>query len=154
MSKYPIRLTGNEQIDDDHRELWELFQSIKAAPKDQERVLESMRLLSDGWVEHFKREEAVMAQAGYPGLEAHKTLHRQYHERILEFQKNLEQRKEMAQSEWERMLAEAKLEAGLEVVTECSTCIKVAAFLTQWFLQHTNFEDQKYVAYLKSASGA
>ncbi|EME69195.1 hemerythrin-like protein [Paramagnetospirillum caucaseum] len=71
---------GNPLLDSDHRILFDLLvQLFDATDTGQSRdvVGSVLSALSEYAEHHFRREEAMMAASGYPGLEAHKAEHRQ-----------------------------------------------------------------------------
>ncbi|WP_293960200.1 hemerythrin domain-containing protein [Sneathiella sp.] len=73
---------GITEVDDDHRELLAIMRRIKDAA-DQELFDECSALLDElieFSVDHFKREEEMLAQAGYPNVKVHK----EYHDRLLD----------------------------------------------------------------------
>ncbi|WP_420472634.1 bacteriohemerythrin [Noviherbaspirillum sp. ST9] len=73
-----ILLVGHEQIDADHRRLFEiadrLHAGIREAGKDM-LVRDVMGELMDYTLTHFAREEAMMKAAGFPGLQDHRFEH-------------------------------------------------------------------------------
>ncbi|MBI3396124.1 MAG: hemerythrin family protein [Spirochaetia bacterium] len=70
--------THNEQIDDDHVLLLqtslELFRVIDEHAQP-DVVNKTLSLLQSYVNDHFKAEEALMMEAGYPGIEAHRREH-------------------------------------------------------------------------------
>jgi len=74
---------------------------------------------------HFQREEALMEQANFPGLEAHRTAHQQVLNRLAEFQDALDRKR---------------------VVT---TAV-VLEFLRGWLPNHIHEMDQSYSSHLNA----
>lgn len=70
-------LLGLPAIDDDHRRLVETVNRIGAEIEEASYALciELFDEIEAAAVEHFRREEEILAGLGYPGLERH----RQYH---------------------------------------------------------------------------
>ncbi|OAN46615.1 hemerythrin [Paramagnetospirillum marisnigri] len=71
---------GHPMLDSDHRVLISLLdQLFDAAETGQSRdVIENVLFVLAEYVEHhFEREEAIMAAAGFPQLEAHQREHRE-----------------------------------------------------------------------------
>lgn len=69
---------GNETIDTEHRHLLELASRVvrfRCRGERLERVREAIVALCDYIKIHFTHEETCMAEAGYPGLPAHRVLH-------------------------------------------------------------------------------
>lgn len=69
---------GNALLDSDHRLLFDLLTQLHdAIDTGQSRdVIGSVVSVLAEYVEHhFQREEAIMAQAGFPGLDGHRSQH-------------------------------------------------------------------------------
>jgi hemerythrin len=76
-------------IDAEHAHLFELFNRLEAQPGlkragDLDEVNRSIDELLDYAVDHCTREEQVMRQAGYPGLELHTHHHAYIREAFIE----------------------------------------------------------------------
>jgi len=81
---------GVKKIDEQHQELVNRINAVtsmglKAASKAE--IQKTLDLLSEYIVEHFKDEEALQEQSGYPKLEEHKLMHKAYIARINELKK-------------------------------------------------------------------
>lgn len=74
--------------------------------------------------EHFSAEEHVLAAHAYPGLEVHRYEHRKFLDTVRKFQQGFR--------------------AG-----RFSPNIDVMFFLRDWFKNHTQGTDQRYVLFLK-----
>lgn len=76
----PLLLTGVDEIDRQHRELFrrigELLDAAKSR-RSREEVLRTMEFLGTFVVEHFGAEEREMERTAYPKAEAHRQEHRQ-----------------------------------------------------------------------------
>jgi len=69
---------GHSPIDDQHRELIDRFRDLLLAckaGKGKEKVEELFGFLDAYVVSHFRAEEKLMAERGYPGLVEHKSQH-------------------------------------------------------------------------------
>ena len=70
-------LTGHPDIDDDHRQLVEMINLVSDAIESNE--LNQCRKLLDSFVEvarnHFAREEVILREVGFPGVEEHCIYH-------------------------------------------------------------------------------
>src|SRR4030042_6916572 len=69
---------GVEESDRQHRHLFEILNKLVARPADpsgSELVAQTLGEMYDYAKEHFKAEEELMQQYGYPELEAHKKKH-------------------------------------------------------------------------------
>ena len=83
----PAYACGNEVIDREHRELFVHANTLLAAVLGDKPVADvsaSIDILLAGVVEHFKDEEAILAAAGFAGLDAHAAMHRQLVARAME----------------------------------------------------------------------
>lgn len=71
-------ITGNEMIDTQHKELIEkinqLLQAVETS-KDKVVAVKTLDFLNEYVCYHFKEEEKLQEQAGYPGLADHKKQH-------------------------------------------------------------------------------
>ena len=70
--------TGNRQVDDQHIRLIQLFHDLREAidrREGHEEVGRTLNALSVYVVAHFRMEEELMIQSGYPGLDAHRRAH-------------------------------------------------------------------------------
>ncbi|MEW6594586.1 MAG: hemerythrin family protein [Thermodesulfobacteriota bacterium] len=68
----------NATIDQEHRHLFAMANQVfrfRSRGERLERVREAVVALCDYIKNHFLHEEAFMAEAGYPGLPAHRVLH-------------------------------------------------------------------------------
>ena len=83
---------GVDEIDEDHRKLVNIFNTLNHAVTDGESpeylaaVLEE---LVNCTVWHFSHEERLMLKYGYQGIEEHKATHRELIESAKEIQQNL-----------------------------------------------------------------
>ncbi len=71
--------TGNADIDRQHHSLFELANKLEEALEsdatDEDAIADAIWGLSDYVVEHFRDEEALMTESGFPTLRAHKLQH-------------------------------------------------------------------------------
>jgi hemerythrin-like metal-binding protein len=76
----PILLTGVEEIDDQHRALFDRVRALLTASRERrsgEEVLRLFEFLDRYVVEHFATEERVMIESEYPHVEGHRQEHQQ-----------------------------------------------------------------------------
>jgi hemerythrin len=80
MQSDPCLLVGNEQMDREHRQLFEIAEKVydalsggnaAAIGKAHAAISELLKYAET----HFASEEALMQSVGYPYLETHRTLH-------------------------------------------------------------------------------
>lgn len=117
----PAIETGLPEIDDQHRRLFELAASFRGEG-DQIRVMKTLSMLADYANTHLRDEEAMLAAIGYPGLEAHKALHRQFRAMLREL---IDQSRQMT----------------LDSIAE-----RIEELINGWFYQHILTVDAEYVA--------
>jgi hemerythrin len=120
-----IYRTGIEQIDAQHRyfiELIEKMHRLPAARVDDEagRGLLSELLLYAEF--HFRSEENLLRERGYPGLAPHLAEHA-------------------------RLLEELRARAR-DLVQSPADKAKLVMFLLHWFLDHTSIRDRDYAEYI------
>jgi hemerythrin len=85
---------NHEIIDSQHKELFRMTDDLVAALQQQgtdarEACARAIAFLKDYVVKHFADEEALQAELGYAGLEAHRALHRNFVATVLEYEKSL-----------------------------------------------------------------
>lgn len=74
-------LTGNETIDGQHKELIDRINKLVRTCENGSCQLEAIKMLdylADYTDFHFKEEEALQEEVGYPGLEEHKKRHDEF----------------------------------------------------------------------------
>ncbi len=70
---------GVEAMNNQHKKLIALMEEVyqkNAAKVGKEGVLQATQTLIDYVIKHFRDEEAYMESINFPGLEAHKQIHR------------------------------------------------------------------------------
>jgi hemerythrin-like metal-binding protein len=76
---------GNEQVDTQHHQMFELLSSLVVACADgteTAKLKETLDFLVNYTVQHLIDEEALMLQYNYPGYDKHKELHNNFKETI------------------------------------------------------------------------
>lgn len=70
---------GVDQIDNDHRNLLRIMQETKAAIEEEDygRCAVLLSDLIKAAKDHFSREESLLSDLGYPGLERHIKYHKE-----------------------------------------------------------------------------
>jgi len=122
-SKY---LLGVDVIDDQHRRLFEIAGRVYdhlGAADEAAAALQATAELLDYTATHFADEEALMASAGYPGLEGH----RQEHADLLSKARDMEMRAEFG----DRNLPG-----------------EMSRFLLNWLVSHIQVSDRKFGEFL------
>ncbi len=118
---------GIESIDNDHKKLLSMTNQLQTAAQYStddsmiENILNDMMYYTQY---HFSREESLMQQCNYPGLDDHKRLHKAMITQISKF------------------IDEYRIE-------KTKTIDDVTQFLKTWWINHINGNDQDYSPYLK-----
>lgn len=74
--------------------------------------------------EHFRQEEMMMQEYGFPGIEKHRVQHERFSRRIQDFQRDFRLEKENLNFE-------------------------ILNFLKDWLIRHVLDEDRKYIPYFR-----
>ncbi len=123
--------TGHDDIDAQHRSLFALANELEDAlggdDYDVDTVENAIYGLTDYVVEHFTDEEALMAEAHYPGMAAHRSLH-------------------------EHLTRETMALAARYFNGERVAASKIAPFVAGWLQEHIRGEDVRVAQFLKRAS--
>jgi len=123
--------TGNRLIDDQHRRLFQLFNDLDAAIAGnvgEEAVGRTLTALSVYVVAHFRMEEELMEQVGYPGLAGHREAHQGMRIQV------------------EDMVDQYNL-IGLDPT-------QVMGVLKEWLVVHVKKEDQSMAEFLQAGQRA
>jgi hemerythrin-like metal-binding protein len=123
--KYSVGIHG---IDDQHKRLFELINQLSESMKSGKNTAAVGNVfleLVNYTDQHFKMEEKLFKQYGYPDSQNHIKVHNELREKAFELK--------------------AKHEAGSLVVT-----IQLLNFLVEWVNKHILEEDKKYSAFLTS----
>ena len=120
--------TGNAQIDGQHQALvaaFNRFSQAVAAGRGHTEVRETLLFLTGYTMQHFRMEEGLMEQAGFPDTERHRKLHYDLVVQLAGLMKALEQRSPQ--------LAPLTLE-----------------FLRGWLVEHIQGEDLRLAEFLRA----
>ena len=121
-------LVGLQEIDDEHKELFSLFQSLSSdisADRDLQIIESAVAYLDEYVREHFTREERHMEMFKYPDILAHKKEHKK-------FTKDFSKLKTHMQKKGDASLWTKKLEG----------------FVHDWFVKHMQDTDKKLSLFL------
>lgn len=125
----PILLTGVDEIDRQHRELFARVGALLEASKSRrsrEHVLRTLEFLGEYVVEHFDAESRQMERSGYPLREAHEAEHRQFVKEI------------------ETLRLELATEGPSSLFS-----IRVGNRVTEWLREHIYRTDRRLGAWLR-----
>lgn len=120
--------TGNVAIDEQHRSLFALAESLRAAIEDTddgEAVADCVWQLADYVVQHFADEQDLMLREAYPALSAHKALH-------------------------DHLTAETMSITARFMNGEHLAAGDLAPLITRWLRAHISSADRAFVTYLNA----
>jgi len=123
-------LTGNELIDSEHKELIDRINKLVdscESGKEKTTAVRTLDFLMDYTDFHFRDEEKLQEESGYPEIENHKLQHKV-------FEKAVNELKEMLEEE------EGPTEAFVAAVNKN---------ITEWFLNHIQVWDKKVAEHVK-----
>jgi len=113
-------------LDDDHKRLINLINQLQTAAlyhTSDQYEKECFDALIDYTKTHFQREEQLLEENGYPGLEAHKKQHQAMIDQV------------------GNMVAEYQQNADV-------TIEKTISYLKKWLIKHINGTDKEYSGFL------
>lgn len=123
-------LVGNEKIDEQHKELFDMVNRLADASKtgkSKEEIGNLINFLGNYVVEHFSAEEAIQQSNGYPDFDAHKAKHEAFIKQFLD--------------------VKAKIEAeGINI----KYIIQVNQIIADWLITHVSKVDKELGIYLRS----
>lgn len=122
--------TGNQLIDEEHRELIDAINNLLLAcgeGKGRGEIRKTLEFLNDYIAYHFSDEEKLQRQYGYPDYETHKRYHEEYKGVVAGILDEFEQ-------------------GGATVALVSKTNQAIAG----WLLNHIQKEDVKVAAHIRS----
>lgn len=114
---------GHSAIDSQHKKLFDLAAAL-IQDADHQRVMRTLAALSEYVIVHFRDEEKMLAEVGYPGLAAHKQSHDAFRARL------------------------AKLYGSASGMTLDHIAAEVRQLINDWLANHILVADREYAAYL------
>ena len=123
-------VTGNNDIDNQHKELFKRFDTLLEAcnqRKGKEEVYKLLLFLGDYVKTHFAMEEELQKRSGYPHYQAHK----EQHEGFIKELEILEQ--------------QFKMEGAT-----LSLVIQTNQSIVNWLINHINVKDKDLAVYLRA----
>jgi hemerythrin len=119
---------GDPTLDSQHKQIIaiinDLYDAMEAG-NDSQVIKSYLDQLYQYTLSHFKHEEQIIRESGYPELTQHKLLHDRLRKEVLDLRDNY------------------SLVTGRDLVR----------FLKQWWVGHIQSEDKKYAPYLELAAG-
>lgn len=72
--------TGNEEVDNEHKEIFALVKKVINAAFDsqEEKIETTIDFLADYTIRHFAHEERIMEESNYPDTDIHKKQHQDF----------------------------------------------------------------------------
>ena len=122
--------TGNELVDEQHKEIFRLVQQVLDATAFENRkqqIETALDFLSGYAVRHFSSEEALMHDCNYPKFEEHKSQHDNFVKEVVAFMERV------------------KIEGGTISVSET-----INNFVVVWLKDHIMASDKAMADYYKS----
>jgi hemerythrin len=118
---------GNASLDSYHHIFFQALEQMDevATAGNINAALERMAFLLLYCAMHFAEEEAILHHAGYPGLEQHQAIHQRFHRRMMTLHRELE--KNLTPALASHTATEAR----------------------NWWINHIQNEDRKFIPYLK-----
>jgi hemerythrin len=123
-------LTGNEEIDNQHKELFARFNALLDAcdgGRGKEEVSRLLQFLAAYVKEHFAAEELLQASRGFPDYPEHRRQHEEFVARLARLREQFEQEG-----------------ATLSLVIETNQ------MMVSWLINHISAMDKKFGAFLQS----
>ena len=119
---------GVFEIDSEHSELIARAERVMASYQNGEAESEILRLfeyLSAYVLVHFRNEEKLLGEYGYPDLEAHKALHREFKQDVIALQSDISAH-------------------GLTL----NARLKLMHLTSEWIDHHIGVEDKKIASFI------
>ena len=116
-------LIGISEIDEQHRELVGRVSELLKMPESAGFVTEvekTLNFLAEYVVKHFKDEEDLQERIGFPGLEEHKLMHKDFLEKFAKFKQEFD-------------------EKGHSTIL----ALNLNSSLIQWVVNHIKYQDAK-----------
>ncbi len=123
--------TGIVALDNEHRglivQINRLYEALREK-KGKDVLSDTLSMLEQYTVDHFRHEEELMAEYHFPGLEEHQEIHRELIAAVQDLK--------------------ARSTVGSEALAQ-----ELLKFLRTWLLEHIMKVDKQYGAFLESRGG-
>jgi hemerythrin len=114
---------GVKELDGQHQQIIEMLNRLVSTPEAKDTHSETISDILMGMtqysLEHFKTEESLLKEHGYPGLEKHRQEHIAYRKKAIDFS--------------------TATTLGVESVPQV-----LVTYLSEWWTHHILDEDMKY----------
>ncbi|GHV84708.1 hypothetical protein AGMMS50230_03160 [Spirochaetia bacterium] len=128
----PDLVTGNSQIDSQHKQIFRLTSSLAAACMDgrgKTMIGGTLDFLASYTVRHFADEEALQLQYNYPAYNEHKKQHEDFKDTVA------------------GLINEYKQQGSSDALLE-----KVNSIIVRWLVEHIKQEDSKIAGHIRNFS--
>jgi len=90
--------TGNKQVDNEHKEIFNLVQKVIDAAFENrgEKIETIIDFLANYTIKHFKHEERLMLESNYPNLHVHKKQHSDFLDEVVKLKDKVALEKDSA----------------------------------------------------------
>ena len=115
-----------DKMDEQHQQLFDLINRFydEVGKQSQKQLISDLiKGMKEYTILHFREEEQLMQQHGYPGLAQHKKQHSDFIDKVNDLQE--------------------KYEAGKMIIS-----IEITNFLKDWIKNHIKDSDQQYNKYI------
>ncbi|MDP2792722.1 MAG: bacteriohemerythrin [Sulfurisoma sp.] len=119
----PVLEIGHPAIDRQHRKLFDLA-ALLVHDGNHGQVIRILAELSEYVIVHFRDEEKLLGEIGFPGLEAHRKSHEDFRARM------------------------AKLFCDAGSMTLDDIAAEIRLLINEWLTRHILVADQEYAKYL------
>jgi len=132
--------TGNDQLDQDHKYLFCIFNCVEMAISSPDQVkhiplfFKQLLVYTD---EHFIREEAIQLEIGYAGYLAHKMEHQRILERLQELNDKIQK------------IAASASGLSIETLAEGGLDKHILGLARNWIVEHVAKMDTTFQPYMK-----
>ncbi len=168
---------GNKHIDDEHKYLFCLINSVEVALKldDNQSIMKFLFAQLEQYTSsHFRQEEAIQLQIKYPNYLEHKLQHQEILDNIAELKQKFFSANKQDKVEYQQKIAATAdadptgakqafdpedLDLVLEPVVKGNDALEhdMVVLLRSWILDHvlqTDMKMRKYLAKLPNSSGS
>lgn len=119
---------GVQQLDEQHCRLVDIINLLHDALKDGQglqAIQQTLQQLHEYTETHFRQEEGLLEEYGYPQLEEHRAAHHQLSLQLIRFQQEMQSEPQMTKHH-------------------------LLQFLLDWLISHIKSEDRAYGSFLNS----
>ena len=123
---------GHEQVDMQHQQLFSLVNDLVGSCMRGDNTVDIQKtlfFLVDYAVRHFKDEEALLVQCGFPDYKRHKQLHENF-----------------------KVIVSKLVERFIQNASQAELISDINKIVVRWLVDHIHHEDKKIGEYLRSTT--